>query len=668
MKCIVAALALVLSVGQLSAESAAIESKVTPVQKVIQLLEGMLEKGKKEKHDEQVQFAAYKQFCDDTSVEKKRAIEEANERIEVLKADIQKYTADAAKLTKEIAELDEDITIWKGDIKAATKVREIEKADYDALHKDYSESIDALQRAIAVLKKQAYDRKQSSFVQVAALKNLNLIPADAKKAIDLFLMQDPEGLAVSAPEANAYEFQSSGVIEMLEKLLDKFIDERTTLEKEEMNSKHAYDMLMQDLNAQIAQATQDRDEKAETKAKKLQAKADAEGDLKDTTTTRDADVKYLADLTATCEQKASDFESRQQLRAEEIVAIEKAIEIISSNAVAGNAEKHLPTLVQSSSFSQLRADLNVQAQSRVAQYLRTRAKQLNSRLLSTLAERVNDDPFKKVKKMIKDLIVRLMEEANEEAEHKGWCDTELSTNEQTRKEKTEAVETLHAEIDQLEASIAKLTEDIAELTKAVAELDAAMAKATKLRSEEKAKNTETIADSEEAQTAVAQALTVLKEFYAKAGEATAFLQQPAPEIFDSPYKGMQAENGGVIGMLEVIESDFARLESDTKAAEATSQKEYDTFMTDSKVDKAEKTTDIEHKTAKKQDETQALTVKKEDLEGTQKELDAALAYFDKLKPSCVDAGVSYEDRVARRKEEIESLQEALRILNGEDIA
>jgi cell division septum initiation protein DivIVA len=270
--------------------------------------------------------------------------------------------------------------------------------------------------------------------------------------------------------------------------------------------------------------------------------------------------------------------------------------------------------------------------------------------------------------MIKDLIVRLMEEANEEAEHKGWCDTELSTHEQTRKEKTEAVETLHAEIDQLEASIAKLTEDIAELTKAVAELDAAMAKATKLRAEEKAKNTETIADAEEAQTAVAQALTVLKEFYAKAGEATALLQQPAPEIFDSPYKGMQAENGGVVGMLEVIESDFARLESDTKAAEATSQKEYDEFMTDSKVDKAEKTTDIEHKTAKKQDETQALTVKREDLEGTQKELDAALAYFDKLKPSCVDAGVSYEDRVARRKEEIESLQEALRILNGEDIA
>merc|ERR1719160_1856098 len=117
-----------------------------------------------------------------------------------------------------------------------------------------------------------------------------------------------------------------------------------------------------------------------------------------------------------------------------------------------------------------------------------------------------------------------------------------------------------------------------------------MAKATKLRTEEKAKNVETISDAEAAQTAVAQALTVLKEFYAKAGEATAFVQAE-PEIFDEAYKGMGGESGGVVGMLEVIESDFARLESDTKASEATAQKEYDTFMTDSKVDKSEKSTD-----------------------------------------------------------------------------
>jgi len=190
------------AIGFLCLVALAGAAEVTPVQKVIALMEGMLEKGKKEKHDEQVQFASYKQFCDDTTTEKTRAIAEAAQAIDTLTADIQSYTAKAAQLTKEIAGLDEDISIWEGDIKAATNVRGIEKSDYDVMHKDYSESVDALQRAIAVLKKQSHDRKQaSSLAQVSALKELNLIPAEAKKTLDAFLQQsdDTEGLAVSAP-------------------------------------------------------------------------------------------------------------------------------------------------------------------------------------------------------------------------------------------------------------------------------------------------------------------------------------------------------------------------------------------------------------------------------------------------------------------------------------
>jgi len=656
----------------------AADSKITPVQKVVELMNGMLSQGKAEKQAEVVQFAAYKQFCEDTSGAKHTAIREANEHIELLKADIEKYTATAARLKTEIAAHDADIAAWTGDKQAASKVRGFEKADYDALHADYAESVSALERAIQVLKARAANKAQAeaSFAQVSALGRVSLIPAAAKKAIAAFLDQQPnEGLSVSAPEAYGYEFQSQGIVDMLEKLLDKFIEERTGLEKKEVNSKHAFDMLMQDLAAQLEVANKDKTEKTEIRAKTLQAKADAEGDLVDTTTTRDADKKYLDTLVATCEQKATDFESRQQLRVEEMEAVEKAIGIISSESVQGNAETYLPSFVQKPAvqgpaLAMLRSDMHNEAQARAARFLQSQATKLQSRVLSALATHATADPFQKVKKMIKDLIVRLMEEANEETEHKGWCDTELSTNEQTRQGKTEAVETLNAEIDQLDTSIATLSEDIADLTQAVAELDAAMKKATKMRQEEKAENELTIKDSQEAQTAVAKAMVVLREFYEKAAEATALLQQQpeAPEIFDSPYKGMQAENGGVIGMLEVIESDFARLEADTRAAEAAAQKEYDEFMTDSKMDHAAKSKSIELKTAKKLDSVQAIATKKLDLEGTEKELTAALAYFDKLKPSCIDAGISYDDRVSRRKEEIESLQEALRILNGEDLA
>jgi len=644
---------------------------VSPVQKVIQLLNGMVEKGKKEKHEEQVQFAAYKQFCDDTTVEKQRAIKEANEMIEMLQADIEKYEADAARLAKEIAKHDEDISTWEGDFKAATKVREIENADYIATHKDYTESIDALDEGIQTLKAQAHDVKQAA-AALTQVSSSNIVPAESKRIIDAFLAQDPdENLAVAAPEANAYEFQAQGIVDMLTKLGGKFEDERTELEKEETNARHAFEMLSQDLKAQIDQATQARTEKAEAKAKALQAAADSKGDLQDTTTTRDDDSKYLADLTATCEQKSAAFAERQQLRADEIAAVEKAIEILSSGAVSGASEKHLPQLMQSSALAQLRAEAQNPNQLRVAAYLREQGSRINSRVLSALAMRVSEDPFKKVKKMIKDLIYKLMEEAREEAEHQGWCNTELTTNKQTRDKKSADIESLNAEIEELTAEIAKLTQDLSDLQAAVKELDEAMAKATSDRTASKEKNQATIKDAKGAQEAVAQAIGVLKDFYAKAAEATALAQQSpgedAPESFDEPAQGQQAAGGGVIDFLEVITADFARLESETTTDEESEQEEFETFMFESKKDKALKENDMGHKTEKKTAQEGAVHSAKQELAVTQEELDAAMAYFEKLKPTCVDSGITYEERVKRREAEIQSLKEALQILSGESI-
>merc|ERR1719473_1413081 len=309
-------------------------SAVTPVQKVIQLLNGMVEKGKKEKNEEQKQFAAYKQFCDDTTVEKQRAIKEANEMIEVLQADIQKYETDAAQMAKEIAKHDEDISVWEGDFKAASKVRDIEHSDYVATHKDYSESIDALDEGIATLKKQSHDTAQAaaSLVQLSSKKFSktlrDIIPAETQQKIQSFIQAqdtDDQNLANEAPEANAYEFASSGIVDMLAKLSSKFEDERTDLEKEETNARQAFEMLTQDLKANLGMATSARTEKSEAKAKALQNAADAKGNLQDTTSTRDEDSKYLSDLTANCEAKSSAFAERQQLRAEEIEAVEKPL-------------------------------------------------------------------------------------------------------------------------------------------------------------------------------------------------------------------------------------------------------------------------------------------------------------------------------------------------------
>merc|ERR1712039_933150 len=126
--------------------------------------------------------------------------------------------------------------------------------------------------------------------------------------------------------------------------------------------------------------------------------------------------------------------------------------------------------------------------------------------------------------------------------------------------------------------------------------------------------------------------------------------------------------GGVVGFLEVILSDFARLEAETSSAEDDAASSYEKFMDESNEDIAVKETEIDHKEHKKQDIDAETSSLKKELELTQKELDAALEYYDKLKPDCVDHNLSYEDRVRMREEEIQSLKEALEILNQQDLA
>jgi hypothetical protein len=157
---------------------------------------------------------------------------------------------------------------------------------------------------------------------------------------------DDEGLDISAPEANGYEFQSNSVIEMLEKLLDKFIEEKTALEKKEANAKHAYDMLVQDLKARIELDTKDKTESSSTKGQTLHSRANDWSSELEELKLRSGDQSSLQDLQAVCAQKASEFESRQQLRTDEIAALQQAIDIMSSDSVSGHAQKYLPSMMQ----------------------------------------------------------------------------------------------------------------------------------------------------------------------------------------------------------------------------------------------------------------------------------------------------------------------------------
>merc|ERR1719214_276553 len=218
-----------------------------------------------------------------------------------------------------------------------------------------------------------------------------------------------------------------------------------------MNSKHAYDMIAQDLTDSIARANSDIEAKTAEKESKNEKIAEDKSLLAATIQDKDEDTKTLSDLEAECEQKGLSFEEKQQLRAEEIEAIGKAIEILSGNAVSGAAEKHLSLDQVGTVLAQLRSTshntLMDEGVRHVTDFLSSESRRLHSRKLGLLAEKVAADPFAKVKKLIDDMITRLLEEANADAEKEGWCDKELGESKVTRTKLSEDIDGLTAAIE-----------------------------------------------------------------------------------------------------------------------------------------------------------------------------------------------------------------------------
>merc|ERR1719301_396683 len=198
-----------------------------------------------------------------------------------------------------------------------------------------------------------------------------------QKGVSNVLIQDAMEYGDDQPQAKqvAYESSSGGVIDMVEKLGEKFEEEKAALEQKEATDKHSFDMMMQDLNQQITYGTEEKDSKVALKAKREGDKADAEGEMEDTKVTMAEDEKFLSDLIAECEAKAMEVEQNQKTRQEELDAIAKAIEIMSSDEVSGSADKHLPGLIQTSanSYVQLRSTAQSSAQQAVAIFLEDKA-------------------------------------------------------------------------------------------------------------------------------------------------------------------------------------------------------------------------------------------------------------------------------------------------------
>jgi len=660
-----------------------------PLGQVLNLIDQLEAKIIKEGEAEAKAYAEYVEWCDDASSNTQFAIKTATSDKEKLEANINELAGEIKAADSNIEQLAASIATSETELKDATVIREKEEADFKANQQELVESIDMLDRAINVLEKEMAKNPalaQISLTSSGALSALSqVLDATSFSTADQTRLQamlqaqttdssssELDDLELGAPAAAVYKSKSGNIVETLEDMKEKAEGQLSDLRKAETNNRHNYKMLAQSLKDQKAGDTKDMNRAKTNKAAAEEAKATAEGDLETTNKDLGASKQALATAHSGCMTTAADHETTVNARTEELKVINEARQILKDTSSGAVGQSY--SLLQVQSSMRTHADL---VKSEVIAMIRNLAKQEHSNALAQLASRVateskfgsshGQDQFSKIKGLISDMISKLESEADSEATEKAYCDEQIAKTEEKKSELNDDAAKMTAQIDQATARSAELKEQVKELQTELSALAREQAEMDKIRQETHADFVQAKKDLDLGLSGVRKALGVLREYY-QSGSAllqdnlAASMRQPAAPEHHSKASGAGTS---IIGILEVVESDFATNLAKEEAQEDDAESEYEKTSQENKVTKTTKDQDVKYKSQESKSLDKTISEISSDLETTNSELSAVLEYYAKIKERCIAKPETYEERKARRTAEINGLKQALTVLEDE---
>jgi len=648
--------------------------EMSPIEKIVQMLSDLQAKIIGEGESAQKAYDEYSEWCEDRSMNLGFEIKTGKADVAELTATIEAETSSSAALETKIEELSNDIKTDEADLDAATKIRAKENADFKAEEKELLEVLSMLERATSILSKEMA-KSSASMLQLKSATSLTdalnvmvqasvMSSADASRLTAMVQTEagsDDSDDAPGAPAAAVYEGHSDGILGTLESLTEKAEGQLDKARKTETSALHNYEMLKQSLTDEIEFANKDMDKAKKALAESQEKKAIAEGDLDVTSKDLAEDIKTKATLHQDCMSAAEEFEAATKSRGEELNALATAKKVIKEST--GGAAEQTYSLSQLSLLQVERtkvasgADL---AKLEAVRFIRDLARKSNSPALAQLASRMSsamkldaaagEDPFAKVKSLITDMIATLESDAEADASHKAYCDKETAEATAKKDDLTAESDKLSTKIAQDKAASAKLKEEVATLQSELASMAKAKSEADKLRSEEKAAYDTNSAEMKQGIEGVKMALKVLKEYYAKD---------------DKAHEAAEGAASGIIGLLEVCESDFTKGLTEMTAQEESAAADYEAYAKEDEIATTKKQQDVKYKTQEAAGLDKSVSELSTDLETVSDELSAVLKSLEKLNEMCVAKAEPYAERKARRESELAGLKEALEILEGE---
>lgn len=669
--------------------------RMNPVRKVLTLLSDLKAKVLKDGEAQRKSFEEYADWCKNGASDKEYEIKTAKADIEDLTATIEKAQSDISTLGSKVDDLATAITGNDADLKAASQIRQKEREEFAAAEKELVDSVDILERAINLLERKMQgsamlqapvNRKDVSeliHVLSTVVEATALSLHDKQRLLGLVQNNDDDsdeedegGLGAPAPEA--YKAHSQSIVDVLEDLKQKAATQLEEARREEANAKHNFELMKQSLQDQIKVGNKNLDSAKTSGHEATETKADAEGGLSVATKSLEDSQNVLKNMKGDCMTAAQDHEASVTSRAEEVEAIGAAIKAIQDST--GDAESHVysdvATLLElhgihAGEVSSLQTRVD-SANFNVVNIIRKMARDQKSSSLAQLAGRISaimregtgagEDPFAKVKALITDMIARLQRDAGEEATHKAYCDKEMKDTKQKTEQLKYDIEKLSSRIDKAMADSAMDKDDVAVLNSELADIFKRQAQADTLRIEEHKVYVQTKSDLEQGLQGIRMGLKLLRDYYAS--EPVVLLEQPVSLGVHSKASG---SGSGIIGMLEVVESDFGRNLASIEMSEETAATAYQRFSMENKVSRAMKDKDVKYKIKSAAALDKSAAEFSSDRASSQAELDAVLQYSTNIRGMCVLRPETYEERKGRREQEISGLREALEVLEGEAV-
>jgi len=630
----------------------------SPISKVLELLGGMEEKTKKQGKEADEAIKEADDFCHQRSDDLGYAIKTNTEKKNGLEASVEKSTNKIESIASTLQETSQETETSETELTKATEVREKEKEDFVASEKDLLDTMDSLKRAVGVLTKQAAEKKDEdkseSLLQVQQAPDI-MSALEAMVSGSLISSADHEDLTAflqssqkQAPTAAPYESKKGGVVEMLEDLQDKAKAELNSLRTKENESRNSYQLLRQSLEDEIKFAKEEVKKLKATQAEESSDKSSNVKDLKETTTNLADDSKELEELTLECRRKMEDYELESKDRAAELEALATAKKALIEKT--GGAE------AQAYSFLQLgrQSTANRYHGNRVVQMLRDIAHKTDSTAISLLARRAGDmiredqaaagaDPFAKIKTMISKMVSSMEKSLTEDVDHAQQCKMDMKTAKEKLAAKGAEVNKYQTRIDRAVSKSASLKTEVSELKEALSTLTEAQASATKIRSKESGLFKKNEPEIQQGLEGVKIALKALREYYGNQDQGAAT---------------------GIVGMLEVVESDFAKQLAEMRVAESTAAEDFKKETQEMKLEKTRKEQDVKYKIDAVKQLDADLTELQSDVEGAQSVLDDAKEYAETVRSKCTVTPMSFEEKRAKRQQEIDDLKGALKALSS----